>query len=143
MKNRERCNRRQRPIRLYHGATMRSKEFPVTPDSTPEFVRRFTEFGPAGLDSISTPAYEDGKMYLSVYTHMRDLNGKTSRVAFCFQDVTMMKMKEGPDATFQQIAEITIEFIDGKIRVDFHSADKDSDFIVYAKSLRCMMESRC
>jgi len=143
MKNRERCNRRQRSFALYHGATMRSKELPITSDRAPEFVRRFTEFGPAELESISTPAHEDGKMLLSVYTHMRDLNGKTSRVAFCFADVTMMKMKEGPDATFQHIAEITIEFNDGKIRVDFHAADKDSEFVVHAKSLRCIMESQC
>lgn len=124
--------------------TMRSKEIYMTADRAPEFARRFTEFGIAQIEFISKP-YQDasGKMQINVIAHAPDLNGRSSRVQFDFADVTMLKMKEGPNATFQSVAELTIEFKDGRVCVDFHAPDKDSDFVIHARNLRCTLESRC
>lgn len=123
---------------------MRSKEISITPDRAPEFARRFTEFGPGQIESISKPHHdESGKLQINVITNAPDLHGKSSRVLFAFDDVTMMKMKEGPDTTFQVITELKIAFERGLVCVDFHAPDSESDFIVHAKGLRCTLESRC
>lgn len=123
---------------------MRSKELLITPDKAPAFAERFTEFGDAVLESISEPHYgDDGKMHLNVVTQTRDIQGKTSRVLFAFEDVTLMKLKEGLYETFQVISALKVEFQDGTVRVDFHAPETESDCVIQAKSLRCTLESRC
>jgi len=123
---------------------MRNKELFITPDKATVFAERFTEFGDAVLESISEPHYgDDGKLQINVVTQTRDIQGKTSRVLFAFDDVTLMKMKAGPDAAFQVITALKIEFRSGLVCVDFHAPDKESDFVIQAKSLRCSIESRC
>jgi hypothetical protein len=123
---------------------MRSKELFITADKAPAFAERFTEFGHAVLESISDPLYgDDGKMQMNVVTQTRDIQGKTSRVLFAFEDVTLMKLKEGLYEAFQVISALKIEFQDGKVCVDFHAPDTESDFVIHARSLRCTLESRC
>lgn len=123
---------------------MRSKELLITADRAESFAERFTEFGPAELETISKPRHDvNGKMHIDVVTQAKDLNGKNSRVLFAFEDVTMMKMKEGPNTTFLLLSGLKIEFRDGCVCVDFHAADKESDFLIQAKALRCTLESRC